>query len=256
MEEALRIENEIEMIILNAGVPRSGTVLVNAMLRQIHELAGRHYQSLNHSGRDLERLLAKASGLNSSRRSHIFHMHDWNSALQSALSETRRPVICFANRRDPRDVCVSLMKLHDNSLNHSIRLTLKNINCHLAMLNDIAGQVIHYETDVANPANLVLRLSKSIDIHLNDQQIEDIVEATSIKVHRKIMKDVASKTFKDVRLIRNQSRVLREHKNMHINDRHIQSGLSGRWRVELSGLEQEQVTNALAPAIEKLGYEV
>jgi len=93
-----------------------------------------------------------------------------------------------------------------------------------------------------------------MDAHPSEDQIARIVEATSVQQHRKIMEDVAQETLPGVRVLPTQTRTLREDPETLINDRHIQSGATGRWRQELSDEQRAIVTEALKPFVDKLGY--
>ncbi len=52
----------------------------------------------------------------------------------------------------------------------------------------------------------------------------------------------------------NTNRVLVEDPRTLINDRHIQSGASGRWRQELSEAERNAANERFAGLIQRYGY--
>ena len=78
------------MIILNAGVPRSGTVLVNAILRQILDTNEVSFALLNPHGPELPELIHELQTSSMDRyKVTLIHTHSW----------TQTPLGCYAVRR-------------------------------------------------------------------------------------------------------------------------------------------------------------
>lgn len=124
------------MIVLNAGVPRSGTVLVNAILRQIYLRAGRRIGQSNPQGPFLPKLIRRLRDTGEDRsRTTLVHTHSWDEETAALLAEVA-PLVGFACYRDPRDVAVSLMRLHDHALSTAVATTLHGFRAFEAVMRD------------------------------------------------------------------------------------------------------------------------
>lgn len=244
------------MIVLNAGMPRSGTVLVNSIIRNLFSQSGIHHRSVNLNADQIAPHMRKymARGLHR-WRVLIIHMHGWNDEVAQAVAEARPFVTAITHRRDPRDICVSLRRLHEDPLDTLLPYLNGLTQSHLAMIRDMPDALLlRYEDDVPDADALVRKVAAHLHLPVTDAQVTKITNATSMTAHRKVMEAVSDGTAEDVREIPNRHRTLREDPTNHIVDRHIQSGETGRWRNELTTTEQKRVQTALAGAIRSLGY--
>ena len=109
------------MIVLTAGVPRSGTVLVNSIVRTLLVQNGVSVIQKNPHGKELVFLLQRLmrSGMQM-YKVLLVHTHTWNDEC-TRLVENNAHVVGFLNYRDPRDVCVSLINLHDLAFDSAIQ---------------------------------------------------------------------------------------------------------------------------------------
>ncbi|MEO9898241.1 MAG: hypothetical protein ABJF05_17850, partial [Paracoccaceae bacterium] len=73
--------------------------------------------------------------------------------------------------------------------------------------------------------------------------------------HRSIMKSVQDGSLKTIIRKHNSNRVLAEDSVTLINDRHIQSGASGRWREEFPPSQHEFITDRFTHILDNFGYE-
>jgi hypothetical protein len=107
------------MIVLNFGIPRSGTVWAFNVFRQIWERRQVPFRTANPiSGADVEDCVAKLDP----GENVIIHGHNLTpSLMRLAAGSDVRP---FFNYRDPRDVVVSQIRLHDMSCDRSRPPTL------------------------------------------------------------------------------------------------------------------------------------
>ncbi len=244
------------MLILNAGVPRSGTVLVNAMIRALLKQKGVPILQANPHGRELAQVGHRAIRSGDHRvKVVLVHSHSWDFDAERVLAGDEN-VVAFGNYRDPRDICVSLMKLHDHSLENAISNVSGYFQQYEAMVRALNAMVIPYELLINAKEAFAFQIARRIGIWPTFAQIAEVVEATSVERHRKVMQDVKAGTLPDIAERQNQQRVLREDRRTLINDRHIQSGASGRWRGELPGDQHETVNAAFAPLLERYGYEL
>jgi hypothetical protein len=162
--------------------------------------------------------------------------------------------VTFFNYRDPRDVVVSMMRLHDVPFERSLELAEISFR-HLDRARR-HGRVnlIRYEDLVRNPAPWIARLGRALGLELEPAEVEAVQAATSSDAHRAIMTAVAAGEV-EVQQRRNPTRVLRESRRHFINDRHIQSGRCGRWRDELDAARQAEAGVRLRRWLVPLGYE-
>lgn len=242
------------MIILNAGIPRSGTVLVNAILRQILKITGAPVSQANPHGDELPRVIRglQRSGKDK-HRSVLLHLHTWHAEATRLLSDS--PFVTgFINFRDPRDVCVSLMRLHDHDLETAAEMTTNSFTQFEYIIDALDLMVIPYELMVRDPAAHIFQIGQRLGVWLSMEDIERIQHETSVEKHEAIMKQVQDGKLDSLQKRPNRNRTLVEDTRSLINDRHIQSGVSGRWRTELNEADQARLNELFAPLVQRFGY--
>lgn len=242
------------MIVFNAGVPRSGTVLVNAILRQIFETNGIRIAQANPHGQALPKLLNTLQNTAQDRyKTVLIHTHSWDG--ESARLTRGSPFVSgFINYRDPRDVCVSLMRLHDHAFDAAAQLTLASFSVFEAMARDAGLMVLPYEMLVADKPGHIFQIAKRLGFWLGHDQVARIDEATSVDRHKAVMEKVQAGEMDGLARRNNTNRVLVEDPKTLINDRHIQSGATGRWRQELTDADQKAASQRFADLLKRFGY--
>lgn len=235
-------------LILSLGVPRSGTIFVFNVLREALTRRGIVFSSVNANYPETTTYLSRYdfSG------NILMHAHNVLPEVQKVLS--RQDVRAFFNFRDPRDVLVSMMRLHDYSFEKCLEL----VDISFAQLETARKfpdvMFIPYTHVMASPEALIFQIALKVGVFLSLDEVVQIRKATSIESHTRIMKAVGAEKM-DVQVRRNPKRTMRESTVHFINDRHIQSGRSGRWRRELSAEQQEIVTRHYKPLLVDLGFE-
>lgn len=242
------------MIVLNAGVPRSGTVLVNAVLRQILGASKIPVTQVNPHGPELPELVRSLQHSAMDRyRVTLIHTHSWDANTARMLKGS--PFVTgFLNYRDPRDVCVSLMRLHDHDFDTAARLVLAAFSIFEATAMDSDLMVIPYELLVADRPGHIFQIARRLGLWPRLDAVQRIDEATSVDRHRAIMEKVKSGEMDGLAHRQNTNRVLVEDPRTLINDRHIQSGATGRWRQELSEADRNAANERFAGLIQRYGY--
>lgn len=236
------------MLILSLGIPRSGTILVFNILREILTRKKIPFASVNTNYPETTAFL---SGYDF-RENVLMHAHNLLPAVQKVLP--RPDVHAFFNYRDPRDVVVSMMRLHDYSFEKCMELTDISFAQYRQARRFPKIMFIPYAQLLESTESFIPRLAERLGCTLTQDEVEQIKEATSLEAHRKIMRDVAREKIA-VQVRRNPKRTLRESRTYFINDRHIQSGRSGRWREELTAEQQQLATRHFLPLLEELGLE-
>lgn len=243
-----------DMLIINGGYPRSGTVLVGAIICAVLRLQGRTWERYNpQERRELPEFANKVRDWPDDGAALLIHTHIADAPVLRAVAE-RQDALVFWNHRDPRDVFVSLRALHDLPLERAIMAVQV-----YARVNQLVAQTklalhLRYEAFTQDPPGLVAEVATHMGVVLSTDQIAEIARETSVRQHRKIMEEVAQESHPGVRVIPTRNRNLREDPETLINDRHIQSGAAGRWRTELTTDEQAIVAEKLGPFAQELGY--
>lgn len=242
------------MIIVNAGVPRSGTVLVNAILRALFKGANLGTAQANPHGAALPQLIRHLQATGQDRyRNVLVHTHSWDTETEALLAGS--PFVTgFVNYRDPRDVCVSLMRLHDHDFEAAARLTEGSFQIFERTAQSKHFMVLPYEMLTADRRGHIFQIARRLGFWPGMDEIAKIDEETSIERHRAVMEKVQSGDIDNLARRQNSNRVLVEDPNTLINDRHIQSGASGRWREDLSDDEQRVANERFAPILKRYGY--
>lgn len=242
------------MIILNAGVPRSGTVLVNAILRRILDAGGVTCDQFNPHGPELPDLVHRLQQSAMDRHKvSLIHTHSWDTDTAAMLKGSPF-VVGFVNFRDPRDVCVSLMRLHDHDFQTAARMVLASFSAFEATALDIDPMIIPYELLIADRPGHIFQIARRLGFWPRLESIARIDEATSVDRHRSIMQKVQTGAMEGLTRRRNTNRILAEDPKTLINDRHIQSGATGRWRTELSEAERNAANERFSGLIRRFGY--
>ncbi len=242
------------MIIMTLGIPRSGTVLVNAIVRALLARAGIPSVAANPHGPEVCALLETLqSGKTDQQVPTVIHTHSWERAIAERLKASRH-VVGFVNHRDPRDVLVSLMKLHDHDFASAARMTMEAFKVFEMVCQDTDFMVIPYESLISDRRGYILQIAQRLHLQPRLDEVADVDEETSVANHRNIMEQVRSGKRKRLMHRQNRNRVLVEDRDTLINDRHIQSGQAGRWRNELDDQHKAAITRLLAPLIERYGY--
>lgn len=238
------------MITLALGIPRSATTWAFNVCRHLYDLQGKQYRVYN-PGDDLEteELVATLD----LREDCIIHGHDLTPSLcELAKLDHVRP---FFNYRNPCDVVVSQIHLHDIDLDMAMEITA-NAYTYLQTAMTLPGiMLIPYEHVVAYPEAIIYQMATKLSIFLPLNQATEIAEATSFEKHKKVMDEVNREGAENVGTMYTSSRKIRFSETHLINDRHIQSGKNGRWREELTRSEQERVLARFAPLMTALGFD-
>ncbi|MEO1493743.1 MAG: hypothetical protein AAFV19_16445 [Pseudomonadota bacterium] len=242
------------MIILNAGVPRSGTVLVNAILRELLRENRVPVTQANPHGPQLARVLTTLR-MNGQylHKTVLVHTHSWDDQAAREIAEMPGTIV-FGNFRDPRDVCVSLMRLHDHDYETAMRLVAGSFNALDNMCTAVPVMTIPYELLVAEKRAHIFQIARRIGLWPRLDQVGRVDAATSVDRHKQVMEQVNAGEIDGLTRRSNTNRVLVEDPKTLINDRHIQSGVSGRWRAELTEAQQADATERLAPLLARFGY--
>ncbi|MEP1538516.1 MAG: sulfotransferase domain-containing protein [Paracoccaceae bacterium] len=243
------------MIIINAGVPRSGTVLVNSIIRNLFQDVTPSILQENPNEDELLPLLKKIiSNGEDKTRPCLIHTHSWSKEISTVLAAHSNKRV-LVNYRDPRDVAVSLMKLHDHDFEYAARLTEASFAQIAKCIRGTHNLALPYELLIPGKRLAIYQIAQFLGFRPSMRQISIIDEETSIENHRSIMKSVQDGTLKTIIRKHNSNRVLAEDSVTLINDRHIQSGASGRWREEFPSTQHELITGRFTHILDNFGYE-
>ncbi|MEM9059658.1 MAG: sulfotransferase domain-containing protein [Pseudomonadota bacterium] len=241
------------MLIINGGLPRSGTVLVGNLARLMVERRGLRWDRYNPQERRHLPEFLQVVRTYPAEPALIVHTHLIDDAILRAASD-RTDARVIWNIRDPRDCLVSLMRLHDLNLNRALH-AMGIYLAHAALVWDSDSKVlkIRYEDLRKDTGSLITAIAIALGFALEPGEAVQLQAATSMDRHRSVMKGL-SETSEQVVTHVTKTRQMREDEVTLINDRHIQSGASGRWKEELAAPEQKRVNEALRPWLDRFGY--
>lgn len=232
------------MIVFAAGVPRSGTVLVSAILRHLLTHAGHRVAVQNPHGAQLLALLGRLDA----GQATVIHTHSWDRRVAETVAATPQ-IRGFLNRRDPRDVCVSLMRLHDHDVDTAAPMVVQYVQMMRRAAQDTGWPVIDYARLTGDTPAHIRAIARHLGLPAPPEVVAQIAEATSVARHSAIMADVQAGRVAALTERRNSRRILREDAATLINDRHIQSGAVGRWKTELTDDEKARAATIFASLV-------
>ena len=235
------------------GIPRSGTTWAFNVLRGICDIMDQEYETMNPlNPLEVDEVLRSIS----SNANAIVHFHDVTQiAVQFA---TGRPCVSFFNFRDPRDVVVSQMHLHDVSFEDAIRMTGIAFTSFQAAIHIPRLMVIPYTHLINYGEAIIFQMGVHLGRFLTPREIKLIEENTSILRHREMMEKINRGELRDsdkIKVSFGGKRNIKSHTETLITDRHIQSGESGRWKNELDHFQQEEINRIFGPVVKQLGLE-
>ena len=243
------------LFIVNGGIPRSGTVLVGEIIRALLQSRGHHMERYNPQERRHLTEFAEVIASTPPQATMLVHTHLIDRTCLDLLAR-RKDAFVFWNHRDPRDALVSLIRLHDLPLARA----LHSLEVYLAAadLPRHWGKAygIRYERLVTNVPAHIRRIAGALGLEADQEEVERIRMATSPEAHSKIMHEVRDTGRADTRQIKTLFREMREDPDTLINDRHLQSGRSGRWKTELTPEAQKIATARLRPWIDAYAYDL
>ncbi|MGB0799919.1 MAG: hypothetical protein ACPGRD_11440 [Planktomarina sp.] len=186
-------------------------------------------------------------------RTHVIHMHTWDPASNAIFERFPDLFLGTVNMRDPRDCAVSMAHVHDQP----IETACKNIANYHGQLRYFRARtkplMIRYENLVASKTAYIDQIALHMGFNLTPAQVRQIDGDTTADKAKEVADKVATGKG-PIRTVGGRTRVLREHADSFINDRHIQSGKSGRWLTETSDVDQAHLDEILTPIAVSLGY--
>lgn len=235
------------------GIPRSGTTWAFNVLRNIYSARGQKYETMNPQGiRETDEALHSVP----ESSNIIIHFHDVTQKVIECAREQN--CVAFFNFRDPRDVVVSLMHLHDATFSEAVRMTTSAFNSMQSASRIPNLMLIPYEHIGVHAEALIFQMGLRLGQYLPPAIVSEIADRNNITKHLKIMEQVSSDDEHSgarVKSIFSGRRNVQYDTETLITDRHIQSGKSGRWRDELDDQEQEHLNLAFTAIVEQLGFD-
>jgi len=237
------------MIVLNMGIPRSGTVWAFNVLRLIfdeHEVA---FTPANANSPDE---IDAALSAHDPAGHLIAHFHDITPAVEQAAQDPDSHV--FFNYRDPRDVVCSQMKLHDADFDIACDMTANAFKLFDNVLAMPRVMLLPYPHVVNHPEALIYQMGLSMGFLLDLETVARIAAETSREKHRQVVAEMPKDDEDAVLRSFSGKRWVSMDKTHLLNDRHIQSGATGRWLEELTPDQQDRVNQVFAHPIRVLGF--
>ena len=236
------------MLIVNGGLPRSGTVLVGLIIQELLTYHKVNFTSLNLHGDQLKNFIDNFDTHPSNRyKNYLIHTHTWSDSF------VKNHGIIFWNHRHPLDALASIMKLHDKNFQDSLKFIIASINDGKFMENK-SRILIPYEFLARHNQVYISVIASTIGLPVGFETCEAIAKSCSSETVKTKMNLLGSEQYVDKRVLNNTNRTMVEDTKTFINDRHIQSGKYMRFKDELDELQITTATEALKPFIDKYGY--
>ncbi|MEM9140165.1 MAG: sulfotransferase domain-containing protein, partial [Pseudomonadota bacterium] len=178
------------MIIVNAGVPRSGTVLVNAIVRALlRQMKVRTAQSNPTGDKTLDLIRRLIRSGEEKHQATLIHTHQYHEGAVRLLQGSAH-VTGFLNYRDPRDVCVSLMRLHDHTFEEAAETVAPYFAAFDLLAEALDLMIIPYELLVADTGGVAFQIARRLGFWPGLDAIDTVLAETTQEQHRKVMDDV------------------------------------------------------------------
>jgi hypothetical protein len=181
----------------------------------------------------------------------VVKSHDLGPAAIAALRAGHARAIC--TYRDPRDSVASDMKF----MNHSFETAVKRITASLESLHVLQSiphvLLVGYEHMMADQIGQIRRIARHLCVNVDESTVHQIDAATNLNSSQRVCESLKHRHAADV-----YQSPLSNHRIdpvTHLHDNHINGGTVGRWKTELSLDQAADLTDRLAPWLEKLGYE-
>lgn len=236
------------MLIVNGGLPRSGTVLVGLILQEVFAHHKLDFLSVNLHGDSLRSFVENyGSSPRSQYVNYLIHTHTWSDYF------SHNNGIVFWNHRHPLDALVSIMELHDKTYEEGLKFMIASINDGKFM-EDRPRFSIPYELLTQHQEAYVNCIANLIGLPMHAKMCSSISDALSLAKVKNKVSQISSTEYIDKRYIKNSKRTMIEDSKTFLNDRHIQNGKYMRYKSELDEHQIVLATKALQPFLDKYGY--
>ncbi|MGB0800103.1 MAG: hypothetical protein ACPGRD_12370, partial [Planktomarina sp.] len=211
------------MILLNAGLPRSGTILVNTIMRGILNAQKIPFAVHNPNHADLPKILSRITNSQSFKwQTHLIHLHTWDATSNAIYDRFPDHFMVTVNRRDPRDCAVSMAKLHELPMERAAQ-NIAAFQSQMAFLQSRTHALpLRYEYLTKAKSGYIDQIAMHMGFTLTPTQLQTIDDDTNKDKIQAMAQAVADGDV-PTRGIKGSQRILKEHAETHINDRHIQS---------------------------------
>lgn len=234
------------MLYLIGGMPRSATTWTFNVADMLLKNRGVHCRKCNVNSPD--ELDAAIAG-HDAGENLLVHFHDVSESLRQVAGQ--RHVRMTYNYRDPRDIVCSQIKLHHVSFEQAVSMTGLACNYLLDVLKLPGRMLIPYYSATRHQEAVVFALAFHLGHMIGQSEVEAICRETSAEKFKRIMERVD-------RGDESTGSVFTGHRQIHydpetlINDRHIQSGKTGRWKEELTEEQQLVVEQVFRTFVKKI----
>lgn len=234
------------MLYLIGGMPRAATTWVFNVADLILKNREIYCRKVNANSPD--ELDTAIAGYDS-QESLLVHFHDISDSVRRVAGQ--RHVRVAYSYRDPRDIVCSQMKLHDVSFEQAVGMTSLACNYLLEALKLPGKMLIPYYSATRHQEAVVYALAFHLGHMIGQSEVETICRETSVEKFKGIMEQL-DKGGEDTKSVLAGQRRFRYDPETLINDRHIQSGKTGRWKEELTEEQQRMLEEIFGKFVKKV----
>lgn len=239
--QTFKIDKREETIyILNCGIPRSGSTLVNLFIKELIKLDIDKTDTYIDDGISLRKFQQKK------RNYVLLKTHRYFPSVLRHLANGR--VVGVMTHRDIRDIVVSLIQ---KGWCPDFNYFIESKELRSMVLSSIAYSemesmsIISYKDLKDDPIRILRDLSVILKIDLKDREANEIVKRLSLQNLKKQAEKLTAKGSAD-----NVDRSTGLHNN------HIKDGAIGKWRKILSEDQIKKINREAEEYIKKFNYEI
>ena len=227
-------------VILNCGGPRTGSTLLNMILKEILQV------KLSSENNYVESTSEFSSRLSAYSHFSLIKTHRYFSNIQALINSGQ--VIAFMTHRDIRDVTVSLcQKGWVSDISQFIESKdLKQIAYSSIAYANIDGMnILSYQQLMEELGQSIAYVADKLGIKLSESQVDEI--------KRTVSKDNVSRKIDQISHVGHNDLELDEATGLHKD--HIKDGKSGKWRDILTADEARTIADECREYMAIFGYE-
>ena len=226
-------------VILNCGLPRSGSTLLNLMIKEIL------VKGIISEDNYVDNHKQLSERLSSYKHSSLIKTHAFFPNVGSLIK--RGQVIAFMTHRDIRDVVVSLCQKGwvDNIFEFVKSKDLKNMAYTSIAYSQITGMnIISFDEMMSDPKSIISFLASKLNISLTNDEIDQIAKNVS-------KEEIMNKVKK---LHEEDDSAGKFDKSSGLHSNHISDAKSGKWKYTLTPEEVNIVSGECFEYLELFGY--
>ena len=226
-------------VVLNCGGPRSGSTLLNIIIKEILLVRLSSENNYVDTTTDLSKKLSSYNHFN------LIKTHRYFFNIPKLIKKGQ--VIAFMTHRDIRDVTVSLKQKGwvQNVKDFVFSKDLKQIAFSSIAYARVNGMnILSYEQLMDNPAGVISFVSEKLNVQLSEEQVG--------KIENNVSRENVIRKIETLKMIGGDESSLDVSTGLHID--HIKDGKSGKWKELLTHEEKDMIAKECSEYLTLFNY--